>query len=147
MSDRGFVFGCGECPTEFVVDPTLAFSVEGPGCPSCGDWRTSWAEDGIVPDGEPHDGLVATALGWCGCGNPEAVDEAMLAYLDWAASGGTGELPPDLDGSLLLLVLAYLAGAQDWTEHGSALPYAWLTGAGRAARDNLRRRLAVTPPA
>lgn len=117
----------------------------GPGCAVCGD--------GLVQDasGNPYDGRVCSELGWCGCGGPEDIDQAMLAYLrtlthpagfstdrSAIARAVTDDEPEDgSDGATLRLLLAYMADDLGWSEHGGSVYGAWLTDDGKQALDNL----------
>lgn len=129
MSDQdGWFMGCGSCGgNRWVRNAEIHFDKE---CEQCHG-------DGTIDDGRPYvlDSLVTTELGWCGCGDPEAVDKVMLAYLRSRAA----EDWPDPEGVSddAVLLLAYIADALRWTEHGSSVGGAWLTDDGRKALANL----------
>jgi hypothetical protein len=88
--------------------------------------------------GEPP--TVVGNLGWCGCGSPEDIDALMLAYLrsrtgeDWPKPAPVGVSP---DAAVLL---AYMADALDWSEHGISIGGAWLTERGERALATLEQR-------
>lgn len=90
-------------------------------------------------DGEPPS--VPTELGWCGCGEPERVDEMMLAYLQ--SRVGEDYPKPDPVGVSpdAVPLLAYMADALGWTEHGGSVGGAWLTDNGYVAIGNLTKNL------
>jgi hypothetical protein len=69
---------------------------------------------------------VLEALGWCQCGEPDWVETSMRAYL----TPDSGGLLAALDDATM--VLAYVAHAQEWTEHGSSITFSWLTPKGVA---------------
>ncbi len=88
----------------------------------------------------PHFGEIARVnaeLGWCGCGTGDRVDEMMLAYL--------GQSGPVLHfGDDAGMLVAYMADALGWTEHGGSIGGAWLTEDGEQALANLRAHVAVS---
>jgi hypothetical protein len=80
--------------------------------------------------GDAWYGMVASELGWCGCGPQEHLDRLMYAYLDQdgpvlRAEGDAG------------MLLAFIADDLGWTEHGGNIGGSWLTNAGAQARANL----------
>ena len=95
-------------------------------------------------DGAAQQPDVAIEVGWCGCGDTDRVNELMLDYLDALALedfdaryAAIKAMAPDV-----VMLLAYAAAAAGWTEHGTALPIAWLTEDGEAALPRLRRVVA-----
>lgn len=102
-----------------------------------------------VPDGakpcdaaHPHDPderpWVVMELGGCACGEPERVDDMMLAYLASREPEGWPKPAPVGVSEDAALLLAYLADMLGWTEHGGSVGGAWLTEDGAAALANLR---------
>lgn len=89
-------------------------------------------------------GFVAWKAGFCGCGEHEALDRWMLAYLDQRAQDHL--LGPDIEGldAKTVVLLAFLADKLGWTEHGTSMRFAWLTDEGVKARDLLRAEQAAT---
>ncbi len=83
-----------------------------------------------------EDDSVAERVDFCRCGDNEMVDRLMLAYL----TSGTPEHPILLhvDGDAGMLI-AYIADAAGWTEHGTSVNYTWLTEEGKAFLPKLRK--------
>jgi hypothetical protein len=91
-------------------------------------------------------------LGWCGCGTPERAVRPLRAYLevlalrDGTASWVDGRASASWEASLQAIdalgdagaLVAYVADAAGWTEHGSSVVGAWLTDLGRAVLEDLR---------
>jgi hypothetical protein len=99
-------------------------------CPACVNLGSSGSGIDVT------DSLVCNELGWDVCGNPEAVDRMMLAYLTARSSDAKPAaegVPPDAE-----ILIAYMADDLGWTEHGTGIEGAWLTEAGREALTNLR---------
>lgn len=130
MTPRGWFVGCGGCDGSASVR-NAAIVREG-GCDACKDYGTD-------PDSGVYvlDSLVSHELGWCACGNPEDVDRMMLAYLTARSVESFPKPPPDGISEDAELLLAYIADALDWTEHGGSVGGAWLTVDGREALANL----------
>ena len=95
-------------------------------------------------------------LDWCGCGNPEEADRAILNYLEslsyYACTVCEGEYKErNIDqkhntrsvfgvfNESLILCLMYAMDEKGLTEHGSSIYGAWLTTKGYAVRLCLRR--------
>ena len=80
-------------------------------------------------------------LGWCGCGDPEAVMREICKYLYIVHfHNGYDELckkfkeafgVEDIYGNPLLMALAYAMDAAGFTDHGSSIGGAWLTDEGK----------------
>ena len=109
---------------------------------------------------ETKDLLHYNVLKWCGCGNPEEADRAVLNYLNtleyedhYSYQDGGETLTQELHfgktmdireiyGGLnapLLLCLMYVLDAAELTEHGSSVYGAWLTTKGLIFRICLRK--------
>jgi hypothetical protein len=132
-----WIFTCG-CGNEIRLKDA-GFIASAGGCPHC------WV-DGYVVDGcGVSDGLVASELGWCGCGQPEDIDDAMIELLQSALDqeaedGHPGIRLPEkipMDRAAWML-LSYIADEFGWTEHGGSIFGAWITDRGRTALSNLR---------
>lgn len=116
---RNWVRGCG-CGNEIHVK-NVAFTSSQPPCGSC------FADPEFIPS-------VTAELGWCGCGDPDAIDALMLTYL--SEQPGWEHAPTQ--GNDVRLLLAYIADDLAWTEHGSSVFGAWLTDDGKQALSNLQ---------
>jgi hypothetical protein len=85
-------------------------------------------------------------LKFCACGDPERIVELIRNYLsyvdeimgadthgsDWATWWKARREHWELDDDDLYLVIAYIADALGFTEHGGSIYGAWLTDKGRA---------------
>lgn len=129
--DGRWLTECGKCGNVLrVKNLGYVHSVPEP-CDGC--IALAAGQESMIAVGQD---LVSDQLGWCGCGSPERVDELMLVYLS-ACSGDYEPLEVDSDA---LIILAYIADREGWTEHGGSLPYAWLTDSGSEALANLRAK-------
>lgn len=132
--ESGWFLGCGYCDTAWYVRNAEVVRV-GALCDRCPEPNK---------DIDDVDGLVTTELGWCGCGNPEDVDEMMLRFLDsFTRRDDTNYehciLPDENDPwRHAWMLLAYIADDLHWTEHGGSIYGSWLTENGVRARENLR---------
>lgn len=72
--------------------------------------------------------IISDALDWCQCGEPDKVDEMMLAYLRWCRDGWPDGTDPSDPATMLL---GYIAESRDWTEHGTTVWHSWLTDHGK----------------
>lgn len=126
MTPDNFVMGCG-CGCTIIVRNAGFVATDRPPCEHCQPVLDG-TDDQII-----RTEMVSRHLGWCGCGNPEDIDLAMLAYLD----SGTPDILALPEG-LAELMLAYIADDLGWTEHGGSVYGAWLTDDGREALTNLK---------
>ncbi|HYF46707.1 MAG TPA: hypothetical protein VD926_10895 [Acidimicrobiales bacterium] len=136
MSENNWFVGCGSCDGKAWVKN--AAIVRDTSCDACKDYGSDERTGVYVLDS-----LVCTELGWCTCGNPEDVDRMMLAYL---TARSYDDFPkPRAEGVSedAEMLLAYIADALGWTEHGGSVGGAWLTDDGREAMANLARRPVV----
>ena len=74
-------------------------------------------------------------------GSPAITREIALYLAAFFATIAGSALAAELDLSwpAAIRLLAYIADAQDWTEHGSSVNGAWLTDGGKEALANLRK--------
>lgn len=127
--ERNWFVGCNCGANFYVKNAAIVRDGGAEPCESC-DWLLLCARNPDLNAGvSAIDCLVSTELGWCGCGDPAAVDTQMMTYLD-EANRYTLE-----DGERRLL--AYIADDLGWTEHGTSIDYPWLTDAGKEALANL----------
>lgn len=85
--------------------------------------------------------------GFCGCGNPEIIDQALIAYLGcinhdvdhWDDRPPLDEQYARCGGEVAWHFCAYMADALGWTEHGGSVLGAWPTDTGVIALANLTR--------
>lgn len=94
-----------------------------------GHWVDQWnnvRDDEQHPDRELEWQEAILFDGFCGCGNPEMVLDAMVKFLSLRRDNFTY-----LDGSLEQLMLAYWADHRGLTDHGGSVYGAWITDAGR----------------
>ena len=124
---------------EYVTAPVLEQAREpfdgATGVDGTGNWvrldlaRALWQWD-----------VMGAAFDFCACGNPEIVEDAMLAYLDGVIDlDNEDTVTPDgwrarCGGEVAFLLLAYLADQQKWTKHGGSVYGAWITDKGRQTR-------------
>ena len=99
-------------------------------------------------------------LNWCGCGAPEEADKQVVKYLDLIDIPWKNEsLPFDekysnskklcreyfdcetIYDNPLLLCLAYTMDAAGFSEHGSGIGGAWITGRGKMCRYAIMKHL------
>ena len=117
-----------------IYQKNMAYVADGDcGVSDCPHHETLRGDDDML--GDPS---VAQDLEWCGCGEPEAVDRMMLAYLESRAVEDWPKPAPAGVSKDAALLLAYLADDLGWTEHGPSIGGAWLTDDGRDALLNLR---------
>lgn len=91
--------------------------------------------------------VSAVAFNFCGCGSPEVVEDAVLAYLEGVVDldeeanvdVSLQEREARCGGDVAYLLLAYLADQQGWTDHGSSVYGAWITDKGRQTKLALER--------
>ena len=75
---------------------------------------------------------VAREFEWCGCGDSAEIDAAMLDYLRRIDRNDYGDYE-----DIAYMLLAYLADARGWADHGTTIRCAWLTEDGKEAMANL----------
>lgn len=69
---------------------------------------------------------------FCGCGDPIAVQEMMLSYLESLDGEWIDRKKAEKRwGEWAYLLLGYMADSLGWTEHGGSVEGAWLTDLGR----------------
>lgn len=129
-----YIFQCGTCGTTlYQADLELCSTKEeGDLCPSCLSLMRRedvFENDLLVPLS------VGRELGFCECGDYTRLDALMLLYLQTVQTGLWGE-KADHD---TMMLLAYLADQIGWTDHGHALPAAWLTEKGKKVLLNLEK--------
>lgn len=163
MSGKGtWVQGCGRCPSETHVKNLTIYewhpldkNAEVMACPQLDIHGTM---DGLRegsfsgPEYPKVRASVNDELKWCGCGDGDRVDELMLDYLTWKETYWTWVRSQDervrIDWTQtpdcplaedVQILLAYIADAAGWTEHGGSVFGAWLTDDGDEALANLRK--------
>ena len=132
--DARVLSGCPYCPSQIRVQNLKIFESH------------KMSEDAVVRackraddhfpyvgfgDGVRARALLVEELGWCGCGDPDGIDEMMLDYLTSASPEHPDVLRADTPVRLLM---AYVADQLEWTEHGTSIGGAWLTKEGITAR-------------
>lgn len=99
-------------------------------------------------------------LNWCGCGSPEEADKEVIKYLNLIDIPWKNESLPfnekysnskklcqeyfgceTIYDNPLLLCLAYTMDAAGFSEHGSGIGGAWITGRGKIYRYAIQKHL------
>ena len=75
---------------------------------------------------------VAREFAWCGCGDSPEIDAAMLDYLRRIERSDYGDYE-----DIAYMLLAYMADARGWADHGTTIRCARLTEDGKEAMANL----------
>ncbi len=98
--------------------------------------------------GAKHEALRTIAqfdqfIGLCGCASPESFLRQLQVGLEAYPTAGSGQPYPVGDGFDPVtepadMMTMYLLDCWDLTDHGTALPYGWLTRAGVRLRDAFR---------
>lgn len=133
----GWVAQCGACSGNlWVRDAAL---IRDAVCEEC-ELLGSTVEGGMI---DVTDQLVATQLGWCGCGSTWRLDGMMLAYLRSLDNDTFPRPAPEGVSDDAVMLLANIADHASWTEHGTTVDGAWLTDIGRQVIDRLAATAAV----
>ena len=144
-----WVLGCGQCGRDIVLKADLSVDLRIPAEPWAPITETPCAgclkaqETGDMELGGDRNLIeeaVSTLMGWCGCGSPEDVTELVMRFLElsvhWDVEGAqeTRDKREALcGGHAQLYLVAYVADALGWTEHGGSVGGEWLTDTGEAA--------------
>jgi len=125
QTDLGeFIVRCGQCNATIYQKDMRYYADRPDPCTFC--QRVLAGEDDTF--GLPS---VANEMGWCGCGDHDALDRMMTTYLESRASEVWPKPALEEVSADATLLLAYLADQQGWTEHGTSIRGAWLTDDGK----------------
>jgi hypothetical protein len=131
---EAWCYGCGSCGRDIVLRADLIIesrSKESAKDP-CDDCQET-IQTGIDFN---EDNLVLTAvnrlMGFCPCGEPELITTAVMRYMASPKPIVYGEPFHDL-GEMGFQLIAYIANAIGWTEHGGAVTASWPTDMGYEA--------------